>query len=404
MGRGTPPWRWLSVHQGGPPTVVAVARADLTGEASGEGPNAVARQSSRKGSASERRCCDRISLFSLLNEDEEKSIMKAIDPKEFGDFDVLKLVDVPEPQLRRHDLLVRNHATAVNRADLTHRRGGYGRVDFGDSEIMGLEIAGEVIGIGSEAEGFKLGDRVMGVVGGGGYAEIARIDYRMALHIPDALDYVQAAAVPEVFVTAHEAMFHLGRLEPGQSVVIHAAASGVGTAAVQMAHAVGAKVFATADASKLDRVRALGADVGIDRNTQDFAAVIAAETKGSGVDLVIDFIGATYFERNVRSLVDGGRLIQVGLMGGFANGTLPMDRLVLGHLQIIGTVMKSRTQSAKQAMAHRFGNRWLQHFKPDGIMPVIDSVLPLSRAADAHRRMESNQNVGKIVLEIVGQI
>jgi putative PIG3 family NAD(P)H quinone oxidoreductase len=326
--------------------------------------------------------------------------MKAIDLKEFGGFDVLKVVDVLEPETRPGDLLVRNHATGVNRADLTHRRGGYGRVDFGDSKIMGLEIAGEVIGMGSEAEGFRLGDRVMGIVGGGGYAEVARIDHRMALRIPDALDYIQAAAIPEVFITAHEAIFHLGRLEAGETVVIHAAASGVGTAGIQMARAAGAKVIVTADGAKLDRLRGLGAVVAIDRKTEDFAKVIAAETKGHGADVIIDFIGAPYFERNVRSLVNGGRLIQVGLMGGLENGTLPMERLVVGHLQIIGTVMKSRTQTAKQAMSRRFGDQWLPHFGHGGLMPVIDSVLPLSKASDAHRRMESNLNVGKIVLTI----
>jgi NADPH2:quinone reductase len=326
--------------------------------------------------------------------------MKAIELKEFGGFDVLKIVDVREPEPRPGDLLVRNYATAVNRADLTLRRGGYGRVDFGDSRIMGLEIAGEVIGVGSEVMGFKLGDRVMGVVGGGGYAEVARIDHRMALRIPDVLGYIQAAAIPEVFITAHEAIFHLGRLEPGETVVIHAAASGVGTAGIQMARAVGAKVVATADGTKLDRLRALGAAVAIDRKTEDFAKVIAAETDGLGADVIIDFIGARYFERNVRSLADGGRLIQVGLMGGFENGTVPMERLVTGHLQIIGTVMKSRTQAAKQAMSRRFRDRWLRHFGHGGLMPVIDSVLPLSKAPDAHRRMESNLNVGKIVMTI----
>jgi NADPH2:quinone reductase len=329
--------------------------------------------------------------------------VKAIDLKEYGGPDVLKIEDVADPVLRPHDLLVRNYAAGVNRADLGHRRGGYGRVNFGDSEIMGLEIAGEVIEVGPGAEVFELGDRVMGVVGGGGYGEIARIDSRMAMRIPDVLDYVLAAAVPEVFVTAHEAMLHLGRLEAAESVLIHAAASGVGTAAVQMAHAIGTKVYVTADGSKLERLYALGADVAIDRRTQDFAEVIAKETSGRGVDLVIDFIGASYFERNVRSLTDGGRLVQVGLMGGFENAALPMERLVLGHLQIIGTVMKSRTQSAKQAMTRRFSERWLHHFKHGGLMPVIDSVFPLSKAADAHRRMEANQNVGKIVLEITKQ-
>ncbi|MDB5577635.1 MAG: Zinc-containing alcohol dehydrogenase superfamily [Bradyrhizobium sp.] len=326
--------------------------------------------------------------------------MKAIDLREFGGPEVLKVVEVPAPEPRAEDLLVRNYATGVNRADLTHRRGGYGRVNFGDSEVIGLEVAGEVIGMGADVEGFALGDRVMGVVGGGGYAEIARIDARTALRIPDALGYVHAAAVSEAFVTAHEAMFHLGRLEKGETIVIHAAASGVGTAGIQMARAVGARIIVTAGGNKLDQLAALGADVVIDRHTQDFAEVIRAETKGEGVDVVIDFIGAPYFERNIESLKDGGRLVQVGLMGGFDKGSLRMDRLVLGHLHIMGTVMKSRTQAVKEAMARRFGERWLPHLGPHGLMPVIDSVLRLDQAPEAHRRMESNQNIGKIVLTI----
>ncbi|GAB7547638.1 NAD(P)H-quinone oxidoreductase [Cupriavidus sp. 8B] len=326
--------------------------------------------------------------------------MKAIDFNEFGDAGVLQLAEAPAPELRTHDLLVRNHAVGVNRADLTHRRGGYGRANFGDSAIMGLEIAGEVIAVGPEAVGFKAGDRVMGIVGGGAYAEIARIDYRMAMRIPQGLDYIHAAAIPEVFVTAHEALIHLGHLAPEESVLIHAAAGGVGSAAVQLAHAIGAKVFATAGASKLDRVRALGADVGIDYKSVDFAKAVAEATGGRGVDVVIDFVGAPYLERNVRSLADGGRLVQVGIMGGTEGGVLPLDRVLFGHLQIIGTVMKSRPAAVKHAMTRRFGERWLDGFGQNGLVPVIDSVFALAQAADAHRRMESNQSVGKIVLSI----
>jgi len=295
---------------------------------------------------------------------------------------------------------VRNRAVGVNRADLNQRRGAYGRADFGDSTLMGLEIAGEVIAMGANVAGFALGDRVMGIVGGGAYAEIARIDHRMAVPVPHGLDDVQAAAVPEVFVTAHEALVHLGRLEAGERVLIHAAAGGVGSAAVQLAHAIGAQVFASASGDKLDRVRAFGADVGIDHRAQDFAEVVAAETGGRGVDVVIDFVGAPYFERNVRALADGGRLVQVGVMGGTAGASMPIDRLLFGHLQIMGTVMKSRTPAVKQAMTRRFAQRWLAQFGSGELQPVIDTVWPLAQAADAHRRMESGLSVGKIVLSV----
>jgi putative PIG3 family NAD(P)H quinone oxidoreductase len=324
--------------------------------------------------------------------------VKAIVFDDFGAADVLQLRDVPEPEPRDTDLLLRNHAAGVNRADIIQRTGGYGKDSFGDSAVMGLELAGEVIAMGSAVEGFALGDRVMGIVGGGGYAEQARIDYRMAMPIPASLDYVQAAGIPEAFVTAHEAAFHLGRLEAGESILIHAAASGVGSAALQLARAAGARVFATASASKLERVRALGADVAIDYKTDDFAKAIERETAGKGVDVIVDFIGAPYFERNIASLNFGGRLVEVGLLGGAKGATLPLDRLLYRHLQVIGTVMKSRPQSVKQAMTQRFRDRWLQAFDGGTLAPVIDSTFPLAQAAEAHQRMESSSSVGKIIL------
>lgn len=329
--------------------------------------------------------------------------MKAILFKEFGDAAVLHLDDAPVPEVRPTDLLIRVHAAGVNRADLTHRRGGYGRPDFGDSTIMGLEIAGEVIEVGSDAHGYQVGDRVMGVVGGGAYAEVARIDWRMAMPIPAGLDYIHAAAIPEVFVTAHEALLHLGRLKKGDAVLVHAAAGGVGSAVVQLAHATGATVFATADASKHDRVVQLGADHVIDYRTEDFAAVVAkfvaAKTEKGGVDVVIDFIGAPYFAKNIASLAHGGRLIQVGLLGGGGEVGFDLAQILYRHLQIIGTVMKSRTQAEKHAMTRRFREHWLDHFNAGtSLMPVVDSTFPLAQAADAHRRMESAENIGKIIL------
>lgn len=325
--------------------------------------------------------------------------MKAITIEEFGNPDVLKLSDVPDPLVRPADLLVRVYAAGVNRADLTHRTGGYGRPDFGDSPIIGLEIAGEVIEKGNTVVGFEVGDRVMGVVGGGAYAELARIDYRMAMPIPAQLDYVHAAAIPEVFVTAHEALMHLARLKPGDSVLIHAAAGGVGSAAVQLAYATGATVYATTDGSKLSRVEHLGADVAIDYKNSDFAEVIASKTDGRGVDVIIDFVGEPYFARNLASLANGGRLIQVGILGGGGKVALELEHILYRHLQIIGTVMKSRTPPEKHDMIKRFREHWLERFEGGGCLePVVDSTFPLSRAADAHRRMESSENVGKIIL------
>lgn len=328
--------------------------------------------------------------------------MKAITFQNFGGPDVLQLSDVPAPETRPTDLLVRVHAAGVNRADLTHRTGGYGRPNFGDSMIIGLEIAGEVIEVGPDVVGYQVGDRVMGVVGGGAYAEMARIDYRMAMPIPAQLDYVHAAAIPEVFVTAHEAMMHLGRLSRGDSVLIHAAAGGVGSAAVQLAYASGATVFATAEGGKSQRVENLGADYVIDYRTDDFAEVIAHESKGRGVDVIIDFVGAPYFAKNIKSLANGGRLIQVGILGGGGEVGVKLEDILYRHIQIIGTVMKSRTQPEKHAMIQRFKEHWLDRFEgAGGLESVVDSILPLERAADAHRRMEASLNVGKIILTML---
>jgi len=324
--------------------------------------------------------------------------MKAITFDQFGDADVLHLTDVDQPVARDDDLLVRVHAAGVNRADIIQRNGGYKGESYGDSEIMGLEIAGEIIAIGRNVHGHAVGDRVMGIVGGGAYAEVARIDHRMAMTIPDRLGYVEAAAIPEAFVTAHEAAFHLGRVESMDSILIHAGASGVGSAAIQLARAAGARVFATASGGKLDRVRGFGAGIAIDYRSDDFAEVVARETDKRGVDVIVDFIGAPYFERNLASLSHGGRLVQVGLLGGSNGTTLPLDQLLYRHLQIIGTVMKSRPAAVKQAMTRRFRERWLHRFADGTLSPVVDSEYPLSQAAEAHRHMESGQSTGKIIL------
>jgi putative PIG3 family NAD(P)H quinone oxidoreductase len=324
--------------------------------------------------------------------------MKAITFDQFGAADVLHLADVDEPVTRDDDLLVRVHAAGVNRADIIQRTGGYKGESFGDSAIMGLEIAGEVIAVGRNVHGHAVGDRVMGIVGGGAYAEVARIDHRMAMNIPERLGYVEAAAIPEAFVTAHEAAFHLGRVESMDSILIHAGASGVGSAAIQLAHAAGARVFATASGGKIDRVRGFGAEIAIDYRSDDFAEVVARETDKRGVDVIVDFIGAPYFERNLASLNHGGRLVQVGLLGGSSGTTLPLDQLLYRHLQIIGTVMKSRPAVVKQAMTRRFRERWLQRFADGTLRPVVDSKYPLRQAAEAHRHMESGQSTGKIIL------
>jgi len=315
---------------------------------------------------------------------------------------VLRLVDEPMPEIRPHDLLVKVHAAGVNRADILQRQGIYGaRPDYGDSLVPGLEIAGEVVKAGPKVEGYKAGDRVMAVVGGGGYAEYARVDCGMCMSIPNRLSYVQAAAVPEVFITAHEAMIHLGELKPGDWALIQAAAGGVGSAAVLLAHALGAKtVFTASGEERIARVGALGGTVGVDYRKEDFVAVAMQATGGRGVDVVVDFVGGPYLERNLRALAEGGRLVQVGVLGG-AKGVLPLDVLLHRYLRIIGTVMKSRTLEDKVAMTSRFSERWLEAFESGALHPIVDRIFPLAQAADAHRAMEASGNFGKIVLSIL---
>lgn len=325
--------------------------------------------------------------------------MKAIQFDRFGDADVLQVRDVPDPQLRPTDILVRVAGASVNRADIGFRNGHYGWADFGDSDRIGLEIAGEIVAVGPEVPDLNVGDRVMGITGGGAYAQFARLDYRMVLPVPGNLDILEAAGIMEVFVTAHEALIHLAQLQPDEWVLIHAASGGAGSAAIQLAKARGAKIIFTAPADRIDKALAIGGDVGVDYQTQDFAEIVATTTQGRGVDVIVDFIGVPNLDRNVRSMNYGGRLVQVGIMGGAAGARLPLDLLLYRHLRIIGTVMKSRAQEVKHAMVARFGDAWLPHFASGAIKPVIDSIYPLEEAAQAHRRMENGGSFGKIILK-----
>jgi putative PIG3 family NAD(P)H quinone oxidoreductase len=327
--------------------------------------------------------------------------MQAIRFEGAGGTDVIKLVEEPRPQLRPHDLLVRVHAAGVNRADILQRQGYYGKnADYGDSRLPGLEIAGEVAELGPDAEGFHPGERVMAVVGGGSYAEYARVDCRMAMRIPDRLTYTDAAAVPEAFVTAHEALIHLGGLAPGDWALIHAAAGGVGSAAVQLAHALGAhSVFTASGEKRIQRVRELGGTVGVDYRNQDFLNSALEATGGRGVDVVADFVGGSYLDRNLRALAPGGRLVQVGVLED-GDAKLALGLVIHNYLRIIGTVMKSRRFDEKLAMTVRFRDRWLESFATAELVPIVARTFPLAEAAEAHRFMEASGYVGKIVLTV----
>ncbi|MDH3598255.1 MAG: NAD(P)H-quinone oxidoreductase [Candidatus Tectomicrobia bacterium] len=325
--------------------------------------------------------------------------MKAITFDAPGDPEVLHLADAPDPTPGPEDLLVRVRASALNRADTLQRRGNYPPPP-GESEILGLELAGEVEAVGNAVRGFSAGDRVFGLVGGGGYAEKALIHSQMAMRMPEAWSFETAAAVPEVYFTANETLFTLGELTQGETVLIHAGASGVGTAGLQMAKQAGARVFITAgSADKIARCTELGADAGINYKEEDFAERVMALTDKAGVELVQDFIGAAYWDRNLRCLKVAGRMVMVGLMGGIkveANLNVIMGK----RLRIMGSVMRSQPLENKIAITRRFQERWLPLLESGVLKPVIDTSFPLAEAAAAHQYMEENRNVGKILLTI----
>ncbi|ETX02323.1 MAG: NAD(P)H quinone oxidoreductase [Candidatus Entotheonella factor] len=323
--------------------------------------------------------------------------MKAITFDAPGDPDVLYVAEQPDPVPGPEDLLVRVGASALNRADTLQRLGGYPPPP-GESEILGLELAGQVEAVGSQVQDFVPGDRVFGLVGGGGYAEKALLHAGMAMRIPDGWSDAYAAAVSEVFFTANETLFTLGRLTQGETVLIHAGASGVGTAGLQMARQAGARVLVTAgSAEKLERTVALGAEAGINYKTEDFAERVLAMTDQAGVELVQCFVGATYWQRNLECLKTGGRLVLVGLMGG-AEVNANLGMLMSKRLTVIGSVMRSQPLENKIAITQRFRERWLPLLEDGTIEPIIDRSFPLAEAAAAHRYMEENRNVGKILL------
>ncbi len=329
--------------------------------------------------------------------------MQAITIPSYGDADVLTLTEVAEPSHGSDDLLVEVKATAVNRADVLQRRGLYPPPGpKPEHEIPGLEFAGEVLECGVNAGGFSPGDRVMGLLGAGGYAQRVAINHRLAVRVPDSFSWTDAAACPEVFITAHDALLQASATT-GESLLVHAAGSGVGVAAIQLARIMGmTPVIGTAGSSeKLDKAGALGLDVGINYKDQDFVDECKAATGGRGADVVLDFIGAAYLERNVSALAEKGRMVIIGLLGGLS-AEINLGAVVGKRLQIHGTLLRSRSMEEKAMVTRAFEKSVLPHLASGAIKPVVDKVFTLREAADAHRYMESNANFGKIVLEVAG--
>lgn len=324
--------------------------------------------------------------------------MKAILLKNFGGTEELYLGNAQIPQLTENEVLVKVRATALNRADLLQRRGLYPPPP-GESEILGLEMAGEVAAVGSAVAEWKPGDRAFALLAGGGYAEYVKVHREMLLPIPPKMDFEEAAAIAEAFLTAWQAVVWLGNLQAGEQVLIHAGASGVGTAAIQIAKSLGAEVTITASAGKHQPCKDLGADHCIDYRTEDFAEIISQREK-PGVNLVIDFLGASYFSRNLKVLSMDGRMVMLGLMGGVKMENLNLSPILFKRLKIMGSTLRARSLDYKISLTKDFRERCLPMFESGKIKPVIDSIFDWSEVQAVHQRMEKNLNAGKIVLRV----
>jgi len=317
--------------------------------------------------------------------------------------DNLEMVERPDPVPGAGEVLVAVAATALNRADLLQRRGSYpapATMPPSTRDIPGLEFAGRVLEAGADVERWRPGDRVCGILSGGGYASrvVTRAD--QMVRVPQRLSDTEAAAVPEAFFTAFDALVLQGEMKAGERVLIHAVASGVGTAGVQLVRAWGASAAGTAGSiAKLNRVAEIAPFYPILYTAGDFAEVIAREFGENSVDLILDVIGAKYWEANLSVLRTRGRLILVGRMGG-SEARTPLGMIMSKRLRIVGTVMRSRTLDEKAAVTRAFEDQVLPLFETGELKPVVDSVYPFERLKEATDRMENNLNVGKIVLEL----
>lgn len=327
--------------------------------------------------------------------------MKAVYIKEFGGAENLEIREVENPFIpKENQVLVRVKASAINRADILQRKGFYPAPKGVSSEIPGLEFAGEVAAIGESVGEFKIGDRVFGITSGAAQAEFLLTEESLLAKIPDNLSFSEAAAIPEAFITAHDAIFSHANLLEDETLLIHAAGSGVGLAALQLAKAKGAKVFGTSwTADKLEKCKSLGLDEAIDtRETENFAEIVKEKTGGKGVDVILDLVGASVFEQNLESLALKGRLILVGLVGG-RNSEINLGLALSKRLKIVGTVLRSRSTEEKSEATKRFIAEVLPLLESGKVKPNIDKIFPLEEVQKAHEYVESNESFGKVVLE-----
>jgi putative PIG3 family NAD(P)H quinone oxidoreductase len=304
-----------------------------------------------------------------------------------------------EPPMGNHDVLLEVSATAVNRADLLQARGLYPPPP-GDSPVLGLEAAGVVLKAGRQVRGWKPGDRVCALVPGGGYAERAVVHPEMLLPLPAGWSFAMGAAVPEAWLTAFSNLMLEGRLEAGETVLIHAGGSGVGTAAIQLAVLAGARVAVTAGSEpKLSRCRQLGAHIAIDYHAASFADLLAEAAGEKGVDLILDCVGGPYLADHLQLLNPNGRLVLIGVMGG-RSAAIDLVHVLGKSLRIIGTRLRARPTTEKIAITREFRSRFWHLFANGRLNPVIDRVFPITAAGEAHAYVEANRNFGKVILAV----
>ena len=330
--------------------------------------------------------------------------MKAILIKEFGGVDQLYLGQSPKPSIQKNQVLIKVEAAALNRADLLQRKGLYPPPP-GTSEILGLEVAGTIVDAHSN-HSHLLGNRVMALLSGGGYAEYVAVHKDLTLPIPSSMEVEAAAGIMEAFITGWQALTWIGKLRAKESVLIHAGASGVGTACIQLAKKIGAKdIFTTVSKSKQELCRDLGADYLIDYKSQDFQEVISKNSKNSknpknGIDLIIDFIGNPYWEQNLKSLAIDGRMVLLGMLGGMQSAELSLAPVLFKRLNIQGSTLRSRSLEYRSQLVQDFNRNCYSDLKRGKLTPVIDQVTSWKNVKQAHQRMENNQNQGKIILKI----
>lgn len=326
--------------------------------------------------------------------------MKAVLLRAYGSPSNLYIGAAPTPPIGEHEILVKVKATALNRADTMQRQGKY-PPPKGASPILGLEMAGEVVQIGANVSHWKVGDKVCGLLSGGGYAEYAAIHKDLALPIPKGFSMEQAAAIPEVFLTAFQAIRWLGDFKKGEDILIHAGASGVGTAAIQLAKKIEAtNIYVTASAPKHDICLELGANQAIDYKTQNFQEVIHEWTEGRGVDVIIDFLAASYFQKNINSLAMDGRMVMLSLMGGIKVTDFNLVNILRRRLHIKGSTLRARSLDYKIRLTKDLKDFAWSAFENGELKPVIDSVWAWEEVAQAHQYMEENRNSGKIILRV----